>query len=217
MSALRPVVAPLENAVNGFLAGQVSVRAGWAAVAWALQRDPGSPRPAPWGRLDLRTAPSYPAADPTLLSSLRTAAVRALTTAPVIEPEDVGSSGLLLGDVPELIALSLVEDLSELDGVDATRWAGLAVALMTVPVEPDESDLRRRLLAICASRAEGQLMRTVREVMARLAGGWRVEARQMLAPLMHSSSRSSCRPARPAAAELRSDPRRARPSIAAGA
>ena len=195
-------MAPLEDAVNRLLAGQVSVRSGWAGVVWALQRDPDSPQPAPWGRLEPRTAPSYPVADATLLSSLRTAAVRALTTAPVIKPEDVGSSGLLLGDVPELTALSLIEGLSELDGVDPTRWAGLAVALMVVPVEPDESDLQRRLLAICASRAGGQLVRTVRAVMARLAGRWRVEVRQMLGP--------SCTARREAAVD-RPDPRRRRP------
>ena len=161
----------LQTALETLTAGQRDVRPGWASIIWCLQQDPMGGPPAPWGRLDLRVAPSFPAPGSGVWWDLRAAALLVISRAPVIRHGDIGPLGLLVDDVPELTALAILDGalMSLVDHATRARWAGLATGLLCVPVEPEDEALRLRLLVACAGRAGAFLVRRATRVIARLS------------------------------------------------
>ena len=195
-------MAPLEDAVNRLLAGQVSVRSGWAAS-----------RLGPSARSRFTAAGAVGAAGPAYGS-----VVPGRGRDPAILASDRGGARADHGACDQARGCGVVRPVarrrSGADRVEPHRGSVRIGRRGSDPVGRARGGAdgrsrragRERPAAPAARhlRQSGRAvssMRTVREVMARLAGRWRVEVRQMLAPLMHGSSRSRRRPTRPAAAE----------------
>lgn len=143
-----------ETALNARLAAltadEVPARQGWLEVIADLYRSSdGETEVVIENRLDFRGAPSFPAPNSELLDRLVRAAAIVIRAAPVISVADVDPTGMSLGDVPELLALSLLTVAShpESGDLDEDRWAGLALALIFVFAAPADHELRSRLLA----------------------------------------------------------------------
>jgi hypothetical protein len=148
-AALRYDEAALNARLAALTAAQATARPGWIEVIVDLHRTADGDEVAFDHSLDLSSAPSFPPAGSELHDRLIHAAAAVLRNAPVITADQVdpGRTGLLA--VPELCALSLLTQSGHPGPgeMEASRWAGLTLALIFVPTMPGDRDLRNRLLA----------------------------------------------------------------------
>jgi hypothetical protein len=145
----------LTTRLAALSAGDTPVRQGWIQVIIDLHRTSDGSEAGFDHSLDLGSAPSFPRPGSELHGRLLDAAAVVLRKAPVITANQIDPARIGLFSVPELCALSLLIQSGHLDPdeLDASRWAGLALALIFVPTAPGDRALRDGLLAAGLKRS----------------------------------------------------------------
>jgi hypothetical protein len=142
--------AALCERLAALTAGDARVRQTWLNVIVDLYRTADGDELAFDHSLDLSSAPSYPPPGSLVHDRLIDAAVAVLRNAPVITVEQINPARIDMAAVPELWALSLVTQSGHpcLGELEASRWAGLTLALIFVPTVPADRERRSQLLAV---------------------------------------------------------------------
>ncbi|MFJ2008333.1 hypothetical protein [Streptomyces chartreusis] len=137
--------------------GPDHVRSAWRTVLGHLNRtSDGRPAEEVSPLTAVAAAPSCPPEGSALHTQLTRAALHVLATAPVWKTHDVQSWGTEWTDVLELTAAGFVPAHSWEAAVpadDAERWAGWALALVTMSLPVKDQDLRHSLFKQCAHHA----------------------------------------------------------------
>jgi hypothetical protein len=146
----------LNTRLAALSAGDTPVRQGWIQVIIDLHRTSDGSEAGFDHSLDLSSAPSFPQPGSELHERLLDAAAVVLRKAPVITANQIDPARTGLFSVPELCALSLLIQSGHLDPdeLDASRWAGLALALIFVPTAHGDRALRDGLLAAGLKRSD---------------------------------------------------------------
>ncbi|MFG2134786.1 hypothetical protein ACGFNV_44530 [Streptomyces sp. NPDC048751] len=131
------------------------VRAAWRTVLGHLYRtSDGQPVKDGSARLNaVAAAPSYPPEGSALHTTLSRAALHVLATAPAWQAHDVSAVGTEWIDIPELTVTGCVPADSwqaALPGIRTEQWAGWALALATMSLPTQETDLHYSLFRRCA-------------------------------------------------------------------
>lgn len=133
------------------------VRTAWCRILGHLYRtQDGQPAKETSRLIAIAEAPSCPPEGTALHAQLSRSALHVLATAPVWKTHDVQAWGTEWTDVPELTAAGFVPDHSWQAAVpteDAERWAGWALALVTMPLPVQDQELRHSLFKRCARHA----------------------------------------------------------------
>lgn len=163
--------AAVSQALTRAATVNADTRAAWREVLTALHRTPTGAPAVPLMHLDPVGIPSLPAPDSDLDQEVAKAAAWILVEAPHLEPEAFAGVGIDLRDVPELVALALLEARGRAwPNLDTRRWAGLAAALLFLSaVDPTSEPLRARLLDLAVARAGTDLP----TLLPRIIGGLR--------------------------------------------
>ncbi|MFH8804918.1 NACHT domain-containing protein [Streptomyces sp. NPDC017936] len=142
-------------------AGPDTVREAWLAVLGHLHRTTDGTRPPnpPTSQPLINAvtqAPSLPAPASDLYEELTRTALHVLATVPVWNSQDMDPWGPNVTDVPEVTALGFVsfdEACTILGHNQSIRWAGWAVALVTMTSRSQETTQHRTLLLHCVQQA----------------------------------------------------------------
>ena len=164
--------AAVRQSLTRAAAAHTDARAAWRDVLTQLNRTPQGLPVVPLVHLDPAGIPSLPASGSDLDRDVATAADRIITQAPLIGSQAFAGVGIDLRDVPELIALALLEFRGRTwPDLDTRRWAGLAAALLFLSaVDPKSEPMRARLLDLAVVRAGDELPNLLPSIVGELRG-----------------------------------------------